>query len=111
MILLQCWQWPVGSFLITATWLNLLTYFQHVPYFGIYILMFKDILTTASKFGLILLIFLIAFGLGFHLLFIKQVPRVLGPRPVKLRHKHECETVRGTNEIDFNETLALSACI
>ena len=77
MILLQCWQWPVGSFLITATWLNLLTYFQHVPYFGIYILMFKDILTTASKFGLILLIFLIAFGLGFHLLFIKQVPRVL----------------------------------
>ena len=69
----QCWQWPVGSFLITASWLNLLTYFRSVPFFGIYILMFNDILNTATRFSVILLVFLVAFGLGFHLVFINQV--------------------------------------
>ena len=71
--LYQCWQWPVGSFLITSSWLNLLSYFQHIPFFGIYILMFGDILYSASVFGLLLIIFIGAFGLGFHILFINHV--------------------------------------
>ena len=71
--LFQCWQWPVGSFLVTVIWLNFLAYFQHVPFFGIFILMFKDISRTAFNFLLILFIFLIGFGLGFHILFINHV--------------------------------------
>ena len=63
----------MGSFLVTVTWLNFLAYFQHVPFFGIYILMFKDIFKTAFNFLVILMIFLIGFGLGFHILFINHV--------------------------------------
>ena len=71
----RCWQWHVGSFLITASWLNLLTYFRSVPFFGIYILMFYDIFNTATRFSVILLVFIVAFGLGFHLIFINQVSK------------------------------------
>ena len=35
--------------------------------------MFNDILYTATRFSVILLVFLVAFGLGFHLIFINQV--------------------------------------
>jgi hypothetical protein len=70
---LKCWQWPVGSFLITLAWLNFLTYFRYVPYFGIFILMFNYIINTVAKFAVILVIFILAFGFGFHILFINQV--------------------------------------
>ena len=65
----QCWRWPVGSFILTVAWLNLLTYFQQLPSLGIFILMFKDVGFTMLKFLLIMFVFVIAFGLGFHILF------------------------------------------
>ena len=74
---LKCWQWPVGSFLLTCSWLNLLVYFRQLPFFGIFIIMFTDILKTISKFSVVLLVFIIAFGLGFHIVFVNQV----GPNP------------------------------
>jgi len=64
-----CWRWPVGSFILTVAWLNLLTYFQQLPSLGIFILMFKDVGFTMLKFLLIMFVFVIAFGLGFHILF------------------------------------------
>ena len=71
--LIQCWQWPVGSFLLTASWINLLAYFRQLPFFGIYIIMFTDILKSVTKFFPVLFIFIIAFGLGFHIVIINQV--------------------------------------
>jgi len=70
---MRCWQWPVGSFLVTLAWINFLSYFRHLPFFGIFILMFVDILKTVAKFSVILLVFLVAFGLGFHILFINHL--------------------------------------
>ena len=69
----RCWQWPAGSFLVTLAWLNSLKNFRYVPYFGIFILMFNYIIHTVAKFAVILVIFIVAFGLGFHILFINQV--------------------------------------
>lgn len=69
----RCWQWPVGSFLVTLAWINFLSYFRQLPFFGIFILMFVDILKTVAKFSVILLVFLVAFGLGFHILFINHL--------------------------------------
>ena len=48
---------------------------RDMPFFGIYVLMFFDILKTVVKLGLILLVFLIAFGLGFNLLLVRHVSR------------------------------------
>jgi len=70
----KCWQWPVGSFLLTASWINLLVYFRQLPFFGIYIIMFTDILKSVTKFFPVLFIFIIAFGLGFHIVIINQDP-------------------------------------
>ena len=50
-------------------WLNLLSYFQQLPSLGIFILMFRDVGFTMLKFLLIMFVFVIAFGLGFHILF------------------------------------------
>ena len=71
---------------MTLTWLNFLAYFQHVPFFGIYILMFKDIFKTAFNFLIILFIFLIGFGLGFHILFINHVSILINTNNVGLKH-------------------------
>ena len=70
---------------MTLTWLNFLAYFQHVPFFGIYILMFKDIFKTAFNFLIILFIFLIGFGLGFHILFINHVSILINTNNVELK--------------------------
>jgi len=69
-----CWRWPVGSFILTAAWLNLLTYFQQLPSLGIFILMFRDVGYTMLKFLIIMFVFVIAFGLGFHILFKNNNP-------------------------------------
>ena len=37
--------------------------------------MFYDIFNTATRFSVILLVFIVAFGLGFHLIFINQVSK------------------------------------
>ena len=57
--------------LITLAWLNLLSYLRHLV-FGIYIMMFVEILKTFSQFAMIFVIFIVAFGLGFHFLLINQ---------------------------------------
>ena len=57
---------------MSVAWLNFLTYFRYIPLFGIFILMFNDILKSVAKFAVILVIFIVAFGLAFHILFINQ---------------------------------------
>ena len=57
--------------LITLAWLNLLSYLRHLV-FGIYIMMFVEILKTFSQFAIIFVIFIVAFGMGFHFLLINQ---------------------------------------
>jgi transient receptor potential cation channel subfamily A protein 1 len=59
---------------VTLAWLNLLGDVRELPFLGIYVIMFFDILKTFLRFGIIFLIFIIAFGLGFHLLLVNQEP-------------------------------------
>lgn len=69
----KCLSLPIGSFLITCSWLNLSSYLTQLPIeLGIFIVMFLEIFKTVAKLGLLLLIFIIAFGLGFHIMLSEQ---------------------------------------
>ena len=79
---------------LTLAWLNLLGDVRQLPFLGIYVIMFFDILKTFMQFGLVFVIFIVAFGLGFHLLLIEQVitgipqlVRFFGPQQTALLEK------------------------
>ena len=63
---MQCWQYQVGAAAIVLAWLNLLGDVRELPHFGIYVIMFLDICKTFLKFVPVLILFLMAFSLGFH---------------------------------------------
>ena len=63
----------MGASVVVLAWLNLLGDVRQLPFLGIYVIMFFDILKTFLKFVGVFLIFIIAFGLGFHVLLIDQV--------------------------------------
>ena len=71
------WQWQLGAFAITAGWLNLLANVRKFPFLGIYILMFTDVLKTFGKLSVVIVLFIIAFSLGFHCLLADQVNNLL----------------------------------
>ena len=54
-------------------WLNLLGDIRQLPFLGIYVIMFFDILKTFLKFVIVFLVFLVAFALGFHTLLLTRV--------------------------------------
>ena len=59
---------------VTLAWLNLLGDIRQLPYLGIYVIMFFDILKTFLRFSLVFVVFVLAFGLGFHLILIDKTP-------------------------------------
>ena len=59
------------------SWLNLLSTLRKFPFLGIYVVMFTDVLQTFLKFSLIILLFIVAFSLGFHALIGDQVIFIL----------------------------------
>jgi hypothetical protein len=71
------WQWQLGAFSITASWLSLLLNIRKLPFLGIYIVMFTDVLQTFLKLSLVIGLFVIAFALGFHCLLAEQVETLL----------------------------------
>ncbi|XP_048765661.1 transient receptor potential cation channel subfamily A member 1 homolog isoform X2 [Ostrea edulis] len=60
------WQWSVGAVAIFLCWINLVLFLQKFPRFGIYVVMFKDILNTFLQFAIVFFLFVVAFGLGFY---------------------------------------------
>ena len=60
----QCVQWELLAVVCTLAWLNLLGDVRQLPYLGIYVIMFFDILKTFLQFVVVFLIFIIAFALG-----------------------------------------------
>ena len=92
----QCWHWKLSSFVITIAWLNLLSTVRQSTRLGIYVIMFTDILKTFFQFSIVLIIFLVAFGLGFHILLGSQEPFfTVGQSIIKT-------TIMMVGEIDFN---------
>ena len=70
------WQWQAGSFAITSAWLNLLSNIRKFPFLGIYVVMFTDVLLTFLKFAVIVIMFIVAFSMGFHCLLANQVRKM-----------------------------------
>ncbi|XP_077977717.1 transient receptor potential cation channel subfamily A member 1 homolog [Glandiceps talaboti] len=66
------WQWCVGTFAIFLAWMNLIIFVRKLAKIGIYVVMFIDILKTFCRFSIILLLFLISFGLSFYILLMNQ---------------------------------------
>ena len=58
----------VGTLCVIMTWFNLLINIRKFPFLGIYIVMFTDVLVTFLKLSVIIVLFIIAFSLGFHCL-------------------------------------------
>ena len=72
-VCLQDWQWQLGAFTVLCVWLNFLLFFRRFPALGIYVVMVTEILKTFARFFVIFFLFVIAFGLSFHLLLQNQV--------------------------------------
>ena len=66
------WQWPLGALSISVTWLNLLSLIRKLPFIGIYVVMFTDVLKTFLKVSSVVLLFVVAFSLGFSALLENQ---------------------------------------
>ena len=68
-ILVQHWSVPYASALITTSWLNLATNLKRLPTsLGILFVMFEEIFWSVSKLLALVVIFLVSFGFGFHIL-------------------------------------------
>ncbi|XP_041481037.1 transient receptor potential cation channel subfamily A member 1 homolog [Lytechinus variegatus] len=68
------WQWQLGAFAVSLAWFNFILYLQTMPFLGIYVLMFLEVLSTLMNFILIVGIFIISFAVVFCILLLNQVP-------------------------------------
>ena len=60
------WRVNVGAVAIFLAWIVLVLFVRKFPMFGIYIVMFEDIVVTFLRFSVILGLFTVAFGLAFY---------------------------------------------
>ena len=67
------WHRSIGALSVWLSWLSLVLFMRKFPKLGIYVVMFTDILKTFAQFFLVFCLFIIAFGLGFHMLLFEQV--------------------------------------
>nr|WDP79878.1 transient receptor potential cation channel subfamily A member 2 [Apostichopus japonicus] len=61
-------QWPCGAVAVFLAWFNFLLYLQRFDIFGIYVVMFLEILRTLCQVLVVFSILIIAFALTFHIL-------------------------------------------
>lgn len=62
------WKWQLAVAALFFGWMHLLLLIRQQPVFGIFVVMFTQVLTTFAKFALILGLFIAAFAICFHLL-------------------------------------------
>ncbi|KAJ7338916.1 hypothetical protein JRQ81_012818 [Phrynocephalus forsythii] len=65
-------QWECGAIAIFLSWMNFLLYLQRFENYGIYIVMFWEILRTLIRIGIVFFFLMLAFGLSFHVLLGSQ---------------------------------------
>ncbi|XP_045160098.2 transient receptor potential cation channel subfamily A member 1-like isoform X2 [Mercenaria mercenaria] len=66
------WQWEAGAIAVFLAWFNCLLYLQRFDFFGIYVVMFLEILKTLVQVLLVFSILLIAFSMAFFMLLHKE---------------------------------------
>ncbi|CAD6192793.1 unnamed protein product [Caenorhabditis auriculariae] len=62
------WQWLLAAVCTFTAWMNLLLMIRKLPRFGIYVVMFFDIVRTFSRFFIIFLLFIVAFSTSFYVI-------------------------------------------
>ncbi|CAD5117061.1 DgyrCDS5882 [Dimorphilus gyrociliatus] len=70
----ESWQWQLLTVAIFLAWMELVLFIRKLPRFGIYVVMFTDVLRTFTQFFPVFFLFIVAFALGFFCLFQNQVP-------------------------------------
>ncbi|XP_041484438.1 transient receptor potential cation channel subfamily A member 1-like isoform X2 [Lytechinus variegatus] len=65
-------QWQCGAIAVFLAWFNFLLYLQRFDIFGIYVVMFLEILRTLVQVLLVFSILIVAFGLTFHILLPRE---------------------------------------
>ncbi|GFO25172.1 transient receptor potential cation channel subfamily a member 1 [Plakobranchus ocellatus] len=66
------WQWEIGAIAVFLSWFNALVFLQRFDFFGIYVVMFIEILRTLIQVLCVFSILIIAFGLSFYMLLYKE---------------------------------------
>nr|ADD82928.1 transient receptor potential cation channel subfamily A member 1 [Python regius] len=65
-------QWECGAIAILLSWTNFLLYLQRFENYGIYVVMFWEILRTLIRIVVVFFFLMLAFGLSFHVLLGSQ---------------------------------------
>ncbi|XP_076812155.1 uncharacterized protein LOC143459076 isoform X2 [Clavelina lepadiformis] len=68
----EAWQWQCGSAALFFSWIGLLLFIQNFPRFGIYVLMFSDVMKTFISFFAVFALFILGFAFSFHVLLQNQ---------------------------------------
>uniref|UniRef100_A0A8C5CJH3 Ion transport domain-containing protein n=1 Tax=Gadus morhua TaxID=8049 RepID=A0A8C5CJH3_GADMO len=64
--------WQAGAMAVFHSWVCFLLYLQRFDRFGIYVVMFGEIMRTLVRIVMLFLFLMVAFGLGFHALMLNQ---------------------------------------
>ncbi|KAL5265822.1 hypothetical protein ACHWQZ_G006498 [Mnemiopsis leidyi] len=70
--------WQIGVFCLLIAWMNFMMFLRKFPGIGIYIVMFVEVLQTFLKIMLVLVLFIVAFGLTFNMV-MTQFPSFKNP--------------------------------
>ena len=70
-VCVENWQWQLGALAIFLAWLDLVLFMKKLPLFGVYVVMYIQIIYTFLRFMFLALLFIIAFGLSFYMLFVQ----------------------------------------
>ncbi|XP_063779984.1 transient receptor potential cation channel subfamily A member 1 isoform X2 [Pseudophryne corroboree] len=65
-------QWQAGAFAVFSSWVNFLIYLQRFETYGIYIVMFWEILRTLVRIVVLFFFLILAFGLSFFVILYPQ---------------------------------------
>ena len=70
-VCVENWQWQLGALSIFLAWLDLVLFMKKLPLFGVYVVMYIQIIYTFLRFMFLALLFIVAFGLSFYMLFVQ----------------------------------------
>ena len=65
---LPSWQWQLGALCIFLSWINFILFLIQLPFVGIYVVMFQEIIKTFLPMAPIAILLVLAFGQPFFML-------------------------------------------
>ncbi|XP_031561478.1 transient receptor potential cation channel subfamily A member 1 homolog [Actinia tenebrosa] len=102
----RCFVWhnSVGAAAVYLSWTNLVLFMRKFPKLGIYVVMFTHIFKTFARFFVVFFLFIVGFGLAFHILIYEQVPfatpgRSMLKTTMGMLGEFEYDTVYNENEV------------